>query len=195
MNCYTQITAEGSVKEVSINNFEDLKEKLENTGLDAELWNRKGIGKNTKGEIYFFGEEYFDEETFIENGCPEAIGEILTKAKLPHLDFGVSFYGDKARPNSDGGGKFRIYADGHLAWGEMNFPEYPAKKPKKQKVWVLTDSNFENCEVFSTREAGEEYGKKHFPELKMTRDGKSQTLFLDDNDSVEVILSQKTIQA
>jgi hypothetical protein len=77
----------------------------------------------------------------------------------------------------------------------MTFPKYPANKPKKQKVWVLTDSNFENCEVFSTREAGEEYGKKHFPELKMTRDGKSQTLFLDEDEGIEVILLQKTIQS
>jgi hypothetical protein len=195
MNNYVVITAEDSVEGVSARDFEKLKEKLEGTGLDAELWDTKGKGKNEKGQLYIFGEEYFDEEAFIENACPEAIGEILKKAKVPHLDFGIAFYGSKACPDSAGGGKFRVYDDGHLAWAELIFPEYPAKKPKKQKVWVLTSSNFEDCEVFLTREAGEEYGRKHFFELKMTRDGKSRTLFLDDNGSIEVILSQRTIQA
>jgi hypothetical protein len=128
MNCYTQVTAEGTVKGVSVNDFEDLKEKLENTGLDAELWDIKRKGKHEKGDLYLFGEEYFDESLFIEKGCLKTIGKILTKAKVPYLDFGISFYGNRFRPSSAGGGKFRIYADGHLAWAELKFPKYTAKK-------------------------------------------------------------------
>jgi hypothetical protein len=129
MNCYTQVTAENSVEGVSVKDFEGLKEILEDTGLDAELWYVvKGKGKNGKGQLYIFGEEYFNEETFIENGCPEAIGKILKKAKMPYLEFGIAFYGNRARPSSSGGGKFRIYADGHLAWAELKFPKYTAKQ-------------------------------------------------------------------
>lgn len=137
MNHYTTVTAEGVIKDVSKTSLVDLTEILDGTGLDTTLTNITTEHGQDYGDLYIYGEEHFDEELFVERGAPEAIGQILKKRKIPHLDFGVAFTGSKAAPESAGGSEFRIYADGHMAWAEQSYPDYPAKKPKKQKVWII----------------------------------------------------------
>lgn len=136
MNHYTTVTAEGSIEGVSVADFEELKEAIEHTGLNAEL----GVvytGTLRKQKevptLYIFGEENFDVDLFNERGAPEIIGKILKKAKLPHFEFGVAFHGSKAAPESAGGTAFRIYADGHMSWQEHIWPKYTPKKPKAKK--------------------------------------------------------------
>lgn len=136
MNHYTNVTAQEVIPGVQVNDCDELAEKLEGTGLDAELWNCQGKGKNEKGDLYIFGEAgHFDEELFIESGAVECIGRILKKSKKSYLELGMAFYGDKARPNTCDGTAIRITADGDLVWAERVWPS--KKKPKKQKVWVI----------------------------------------------------------
>lgn len=130
MNYYTQITAEDTIPNVSVKDYKELTEKLEGTGLSAELWNRKGSNKNEKGDLYIYGEDYF----FIENGAVECIGHILKKSKKEYIEMGLAFYADKARPSSCGGTALRITSDGDLVWSER---VWPTKESKKQKVWVI----------------------------------------------------------
>lgn len=193
MNHYTQITAEGAIKGVSKKDFDTLVSMLDGTGIEAELWEpvNDKAGEVVKGNLYLYSEEFFDEETFIESGAIEFIGALLKKRKVEYLELGMSFSGSKAAAGSAGGTAVRIYDNGDLVWSER---VWPSDKPKKQKVWVLTDADFQTCEVFANRKDGETFGKENFDGTTVNRVKSTETVFQNDADEVVAILIQKTVQ-
>ncbi|HUM35094.1 MAG TPA: hypothetical protein PKX32_07455 [Candidatus Saccharicenans sp.] len=190
MNHYTTVTAEGIIKGVSKTTLVDLNEILDGTGLDASFSNVSTKHGQDYGDLYISGEEHFDEELFIERGAPEFIGRILKKKKIPHLDFGVAFTGSKAAPESAGGTEFRIYADGHMAYAEQSYPDYPPKKPKKQKVWVIKifcrDDSFATVDgAYSTKRAAKK-AMARYADAEYARE--NGTTFYDEDEMTLVEL-------
>ncbi len=191
MNHYTQVTAKDTIPGVTPNDFEELKDKLEGTGLSAELWNVKGKGKREKGDLYLYSEEFFDEEDFTNSGALPIIGRLLKAAKMKHVQLGMACYGSKAAKDSSGGAEFRIYADGHLTWAETRFPEYPPKKPKAQKVWVIKifcrDDSFATVDgAYSTKAAAVKAMKRYADAEYAEENG---TTFYDEDEMTLVCLT------
>ncbi len=65
------------------------------------------------GQLYIYADECGDPDQLTDE-CLSAIASALKKAKLPFLEFGVAYYDDKCRPESCGGYRFRIMADGTI---------------------------------------------------------------------------------
>ena len=91
--------------------------EYEDSGFDIEY---------SGGEMYMYAEDFGNPDA-IPAKVLEVLGEIITNAGLPHLEFGAAYYDDKRRPNSCGGFRFKIHRDGSLEYAQVSW-----KKGEKQ---------------------------------------------------------------
>lgn len=122
-NCYQLVTANMAVK-CSPQLHEELEDALDTAaanGLDDPDYNDSGFDFEVAGgELYIYASEFGNPDD-IPAEVLAVVGKILTAAKLPYLEFGAAYYEDKRRPESCGGFKFRIHADGSIEYAKITW--------------------------------------------------------------------------
>ena len=123
-NSYTRVTAEESIA-CSDELYAQLQRVLESDAEkrrstdgcdDGFEWTR-----TKDGYLYAYAPDSGDPDAWSEE-LLDVLGAIITAAELTHWEFGVAYWDDKCRPDSAGGYKFRIMADGSLVFGVTEWP-------------------------------------------------------------------------
>ena len=119
-NYYTSATAEKAIPCTQLE-FETFRRILGSSDEDADYFH--GFECEQHGEeIYFFSEEETSEDVLPDEFF-DALGQLLTRLSLPHLEFGVSYSCSKNAPGSCGGSSFRIMANGSLVYEQRTWPD------------------------------------------------------------------------
>lgn len=127
-NCYQRITANISIpcSPLLYDRLQDAWNKMlvevgnqdrEDAGFDLELHG---------GQLYIYAEEFGNPDQLSKKVLC-VIGDIITRAGLPHLEFGAAYYDDKPRPHTCGGFRFRIHRDGSIEYAKVTW-----KRSEKQ---------------------------------------------------------------
>jgi hypothetical protein len=83
-------------------------DSIENPDIDFEWKN---------GQLYAYSHDWGNPD-LLDRDVLEVVGQILQEANLPYWEFGYAYYSDKQRPDSCGGGSFRITRGGDVVWGK-----------------------------------------------------------------------------